>query len=175
MDFQRKNIRLPHSNYLGHQWYFLTTCTESRLPVLHNSALVTEHLDVLRHCAQAQAFDLQAYCFMPDHLHLLVSGALDTSDCMEFICGFKQRSAFTFKKSTGKKLWQHKPYDRILRRDERWEGVAYYIWMNPVRKGLCARPEEWPYSGSWTMDWKLRLTPPKELWEPPWKRSRKSE
>jgi hypothetical protein len=67
-------------------------------------------------------------------------------------------------------VWQHRPYDHILRPDESREAVAYYIWMNPVRKGLCTRPEEWPFSGSLTVDWKRLLTPPENLWVPPWKR-----
>jgi REP element-mobilizing transposase RayT len=113
---------------------------------------VAEHLELLTRGAREECSGIQAYCFMPDHLHLLVSGTQETSECLKFIYGFKQRSAFTFKQSTGKKLWQHKPYDHILRRNERWEAVAYYIWMNAVRKGLCARPEDWPQSGSYTMD-----------------------
>jgi putative transposase len=172
MEFRRINIRLPASSYIGHQWYFLTACTQDRIPRLQNAALVGEHLNLLTNGAKEECFDIQAYCFMPDHVHLLVSGTHETSDCLKFINGFKQRSAFAFKQSTGKKLWQHKPYDHILRPNERWEGVAYYIWMNPVRKGLCARPEDWPHSGSQTMDWKSMLTPPEELWVPPWKKGR---
>jgi REP element-mobilizing transposase RayT len=108
---------------------------------------------------------------MLDHLHLLVSGKHEASDCLAFIDGFKQRSAYAFKQITGAKLWQHKPYDHILGPKDRWEAVAYYIWMNPVRKGLCTRGEDWPYSGSYTVDWERMLTPPEELWAPPWKRT----
>lgn len=163
MKFRRKNIRLPRSSYLGRQWYFLTACTQDRVPRLNDTALVDEHLKILALRAREECFDIQAYCFMPDHLHLLVSGKHATSDCLAFINGFKQRSAYAFKQYTGKRLWQHKPYDHILRPDEPWDGVAYYVWMNPVRKGLCARPEDWPHSGSQTLDWKRLLTPPEEL------------
>jgi putative transposase len=132
--------------------------------------LVAEHLGLLTAQAREQCFDIAAYCFMADHLHLLVNGKHEASDGLAFIDGFKQRSAFAFKQATRERLWQHKPYDHILRSDERWEAVAYYIWMNPVRKGLCARPEDWPYSGSSTVDWKRMLTPPEQMWVPPWKR-----
>ena len=175
MEFRRKNIRLPRASYLGHQWYFLTACTQDRSPRLQDALLVCQHLDLLTLQAREQCFDIQAYCFMPDHLHLLVSAKHEASDCLAFIDGFKQRSAFAFKQATGARLWQHKPYDHILRRDEHWEGVAYYIWMNPVRKGLCASPEDWPYSGSCTMDWKRLLTPPRQVWSPPWKTAVREE
>ena len=168
MQFQRKNIRLPRSDYLGHQRYFLTACTEGRVAFLRDAPLISEHLRLLGEEANQHLMAIQAYCFMPDHLHLLASGEQENSDCLAFIYGFKQRSAFAFKQTTGQRLWQHKPYDHILRPNERWEAVAYYIWMNPVRKGLCRRAEDWPHSGSFTMDWKRFLTPPEELWVPPW-------
>ncbi len=57
-----------------------------------------------------------------------------------------------------------------LRTDERWEAVANYIWLNPVRKALCSRPEEWPYSGSLTMDWRRLVALGCDPWVPPWKR-----
>src|SRR6266704_5083306 len=40
------------------------------------------------------------------------------------------------------------------RSSDLWERVAWYIWMNPVRKGLCAHAQDYPFSGSFTMDWK---------------------
>ena len=168
MQFQRKNIRLPRSSYFGRQWYFLTTCTEGRIPRLRDGPLVADHVNLLNVGARERCFAIQAYCFMPDHLHLLVSGEHEASDCLAFINGFKQKSGFAFKQGCGQRLWQHKPYDHILRPNERWEAVAYYIWMNPVRSGLCRRAEDWPFSGSNTVDWRRMLTPPEELWAPPW-------
>src|SRR5580700_1492694 len=106
---------------------------------------------------------------MPDHLHLLTHGTRPEPDCLGFEKAFKQRSAYQFKLTTGLRLWQHKPYDHILRDGESWEAVAYYIWMNPVRKGLCERPHDWPFSGSRTVDWRRMLTPPEQLWFPTWK------
>lgn len=167
--FKRKNIRLPHVRYLGQQWYFLTACTEGRLPRFQNPALISENLGLLTEKARSAGFAIQAYCFMPDHLHTLVSGIDSQSNLLPFANGFKQVSAYTFKQRTGERLWQHKFYDHVLRPTERWEAVAWYIWMNPVRKGLCARPEAWPFSGSQTVDWRRLLTPPEELWIPPWK------
>jgi hypothetical protein len=88
---------------------------------------------------------------------------------MAFVNGFKQRSAFEFKQQRGERLWQHKTFDHILRPSERWEAVAYYIWMNPVRKGLCLEAGDWPFSGSQTVDWKRLLKPSEEHWVPAWK------
>ena len=169
LNFRRKNIRLPPTSYIGRQWYFLTNCTLDRIPRFNDEGLVAEVLNLMVEEGRAHCFDIQAYCFMPDHLHLLTNGTDPSADCLAFVKTFKQRSGFSFKQRTQQRLWQDRPYDHILRQDESWEAVAYYIWMNPVRKGLCARPEDWPYSGSMTIDWKRFLTPPDELWVPSWK------
>ena len=168
--FRRKNIRLPRAHYSGRQWYFLTACTQDRIPRLSDAALVSRHIALFTDQAQRDSFVVIAYCFMPDHLHLLVSGSRDDANCLAFMRTFKQRSGFAFRRSGGKRLWQHRFYDHILRPKDQWESVAYYIWTNPVRKGLCARPEEWPFSGSQTLDWKRLLRSPGPQWTPPWKR-----
>ncbi|MBI4166649.1 MAG: transposase [Acidobacteria bacterium] len=168
--FRRKNIRLPRTAYIGQQWYFLTTCTQERAPFLSDRGHIQELLTSLKDGAAAQRFAIQAYCFMPNHLHLLASGESDTSDCMAFINLFKPTSGFVFKQRTGQRLWQHKSYDHILRPGDSWQAVAWYIWMNPVRQSLCPRPEDWPYSGSETVDWRRLLTPPEQLWTPPRKK-----
>ncbi len=175
MRFQRKNIRLARASYIGPQWYFLTNCTLGRIPRFQDGMQVTEVLHFMMEESQTKGFCLQAYCFMPDHLHLLANGTLATADCLVFNKSFKQRSGFAFKQRTRQPLWQDRPYDHILRPDDSWEAIAYYIWMNPVRKGLCARPEDWPFSGSLTVDWKRMLTPPTNPWVPPWKGGRSAD
>jgi len=168
--FRRKNIRLPASKYVGPQWYFLTMVVEGRVWRLQNADLVAKHLALLTGEARKHRFAIAAYCFMPDHLHVLTSGTQEDSNLLRFTNGFKQASAYSFKQATDERMWQKKFYDHILRSNEPWESVAWYIWMNPVRKGLCKRPEDWPYSGSFSVDWKKLMTLGIEPWVPPWKR-----
>ncbi len=169
-EFRRKNIRLPATQYHGQQWYFLTMVLEGRKERFLASPLVTESLSILTEHAQACLFDIPAYCFMPDHLHILTNATREDCRLLNFADGFKQRSAYVFKRHTGERLWQKKFHDHILRKDERWESIACYIWQNPVRKGLCGRAEDWPYSGSLTMDWRRLLSLGIDPWVPPWKR-----
>jgi len=169
-EFRRKNIRLSASKYLGPQWYFVTTVVEGRAGRLQDAELVAKNRAILSSGAEKHYFAIAAYCFMPDHLHLLTNGTKENSNLLSFVDGFKQGSAFGFKQVTGERLWQKKFHDHILRSNERWESVACYIWMNPVRKGLRKRPEDWPYSGSFTVDWKKLMALGIESWAPPWKR-----
>jgi hypothetical protein len=44
------------------------------------------------------------------------------------------------------RLWQARFFDRALRTVKEYHQTLEYIHWNPVRRGLVARPEEWPWS-----------------------------
>jgi REP-associated tyrosine transposase len=158
VSFLRKPIRLDPSNYRGKRAYFVTICCQKRLPAFANypdaSWLVTE----LIACAANQNFFLHAYCVMPDQVHFLAEGAQDRCDLVQFVSVLKQQSGFAFRGKYGRPLWQARYYDYILRKPDATDAIAWYIWMNPVRRGLCSLPHEYPFSGSLTVDWKQRAS-----------------
>lgn len=88
-----------------------------------------------------------AYCFMPDHAHLLIEAPAG-SNVIRFVHAFKQATGFAFSRRAGARLWQKSYFDRILRSDDHTNDVADYILANPVRAGLVERPQDYPYSGS---------------------------
>lgn len=47
----------------------------------------------------------------------------------------------------GIKLWQRDFWDTQMRSREHYEEKLSYVRMNPVRRGLANKPEEWPYQG----------------------------
>jgi len=50
----------------------------------------------------------------------------------------------------GQKLssfWQPGFNDHVLRNDESYAQKWEYVFQNPVRGGLVARAEDWPYAG----------------------------
>ena len=148
--FKRKNIRLSPFNYWGRRAYFLTLCFHNRRPYGTEPGVVKWLFGVLRESAAGHSFEVYAYCLMPDHFHLLVMGTSNSSNLLEFVDSFKQDTGFAFQRKRGKPLWQFKFYDHILRKPNAVDSVAWYIWLNPVRKGFCKRPDEYPHSGSFT-------------------------
>jgi len=40
--------------------------------------------------------------------------------------------------------------EELQREPQTAEAVAGYIWLNPVRKGLVAKPDDYPFVGSYT-------------------------
>ncbi len=85
---------------------------------------------------------------MPDHLHLLVEGTSDGSDCRRLITEAKQYAGFYYAKAHGARLWQRYGYEHVLRDDEPMQVIARYILENPIRAGLVARVEDYPFLGS---------------------------
>ena len=102
--------------------------------------------DALSRSLDSYGFTLHAYCFMPDHLHLLTSGT-DSKSLMRFIQHFKQLSGYAYKQATGTNLWQISYWDRVLRSDEDGITTARYIWGNPVRAGLVEDARQYEFSG----------------------------
>ena len=139
---------LPAFDYVGIHQYFLTFCTDLRRRWFIDSANVTLVLSQILRASTENQFAVIAYCFMPDHLHLVVEGECDASNCLTFIKKAKQYSGFYFAKARGEKLWQRYGYERIIREDEDMLQVARYVLQNPVRSGMVTDVREYPFVGS---------------------------
>jgi putative transposase len=166
--FHHKNIRLPADRYIGTAWFFLTFCSEHRKKIFLNPARANWFLDHLRCEALAHTIAIHAYCIMPDHVHLLSQGLTPSADLLHFLTSLKQKTAFAYKQETTQQLWQKKSYDHALRSTDPPDQVASYIWLNPVRAGLCSAANDYLYSGSLTGA-RPGSAPPTAPWSPPWR------
>lgn len=169
-DFRRKPNRLPDPSYRGRRAYFLTVCAHERKKVYTDSRLVDAAVRLLGEKSRSHSFGVYAYCFMPDHLHLILAGQKDSADLPLLMRAFKGAVAVAARNLRIAKLWQKGFYDHLIRSGEGLERAAWYVFMNPVRAGLVKEPWEWPYSGSFLFHWR-DLAVPSEPFIPPWKKS----
>ena len=141
----RRPIRLAAEAYRTGDPFHLTICAAPgvvpfELPC--NAGAVTRILDPQ---LRPRAGPVQAYCVMPDHVHTLLIGS---PDVVAWACGVKARITTALRRFGWQgPVWQRSFCDRCLR-DLSGEGlarVARYIAENPVRRGLSARVEDWPY------------------------------
>ena len=123
-------------------------------------------MEKLREQSAVHQFAAAAYCLMPDHVHLLMEALAVNSNLAPFVKALKQVTGFEFERRTGQRLWQRYYYDHVLRPKDDPDGVAWYIWLNPVRAGLVKKVEEYPYSGPFVRDWDVGQAPEK-AWAPP--------
>jgi putative transposase len=169
--YLRKRNRLCPEAYRGRKAYFLTLCARDRKRVFVDSRVVEAILGVLRNVCGRYSFGVYAYCFMPDHLHLIVTGEDDSSDLPGMVQAFKSLAPGAVRKIGMFDLWQKGYYDHVLRTGESMDSAARYVFMNPVRAGLVGRVEEWEFSGSFVFELG-RFVAPEESFVPDWKRQR---
>ncbi|MBI4265902.1 MAG: transposase [Acidobacteria bacterium] len=146
--------RLISFDYHGCRAYAVTCCTFERHPWFTNVTIVDRVRTQLLKDARRHLFDVSAYCFMSDHVHLLLEAIGATSDLRCLIGGWKQRTGYEHARATRRRLWQPGYYDHVLRHDEdRLETIAYIVG-NPVRKGMVRDPAEYQFWGSsiWSRD-----------------------
>ncbi|MBI4887691.1 MAG: transposase [Acidobacteria bacterium] len=164
--FTGRPEHLKTFDYLGLYRYFLTFCTfERRRLFVTRDRVAVARTQFVRAAADANMAFL-AYCFMPDHVHLLMEGQCDNSDCRRFIRRAKQFSGFHYKHRYGEPLWQRYGFERTLRPEETSLRVARYILENPVRAGLVRRVEDYPFLGSsvYTVEQILEAVQMRDTW-----------
>ena len=127
----KKRVRLRTFDYKGCYRYSVTVCTSNKRDILCDRSIVFWLIDILKKKSKLFRFKVWAYCFMPNHLHLLIEGEEDGSDMIKFITSFKQDTGFHYKRKFGYRLWQVNFYEHVLRKEEATESVANYIFNNP--------------------------------------------
>ena len=127
--------------------YFVTICAANRQP-LFATAAVHSAWQEFAECGQREsAIAVGRYVLMPDHIHLFVCGPVGF-DLAQWVRMFKVVVGKRLKESgpTGA-IWQRGFFDPLLRSEESYGQKWEYVRQNPVRAGLVARAEEWPYQG----------------------------
>ncbi len=78
--FPRRPAHLRSFDYIGMHRYFLTWCCHDRQPLfLQEDTVELVRAQILRACDPTR-MTVFAYCFMPDHVHLLVEGLEAATD-----------------------------------------------------------------------------------------------
>ena len=125
--------------------FFVTFNTLDRQPVLANEPAHRAFRDYASRATE-HGIAVGRYVLMPDHVHLFVCGGLT------FNLGLWERGlkrAMTL--ATGDQVrWQPGFFDHVLRNDESYGEKWLYVRDNPVRAGLVARWDVWPYQGEIT-------------------------
>src|SRR5688572_3732323 len=140
--------RLHGFDYRGHFHYSLTMCTFRRRRHFVGATAVDRVRSIFFAQTDAHGVVIPAYCFMPDHVHLVVSGRRDNADLVGFAKSSRQRAGFALRSITGGRLWQDGYYEHILREHEPLAKTIRYIANNPVRAGLVEDWEAYPFTGS---------------------------
>ncbi len=145
-----EHSRLPHLRPFAKQpIVYLTVVTDDRRPVLDCQPAFNTLTGIWQHSPTLDGWSVGDYLLMPDHVHLFARAAIDAKPLADWIGTWKSLSTRRLKAQLGLKssLWQSDYFDRFLRTSDSYSEKWNYVAMNPVRKGLCSRPEDWPWKG----------------------------
>ena len=125
--------------------FFITTATYNRRSLFQVPANAEVFIETLQHYRHAGHYRLHAFVVMPDHVHLIVTPqGITIERAMGLIKGgFSHRMASNFP------VWQRGYTDHRIRDAEDMETRRRYLHMNPVRGGLVAAAEMYPYSSAY--------------------------
>jgi len=104
------------------------------------------YIDLIAEAKSKASVDVWAYCLMPNHVHLVV--VPEETDSLAALFRDAHRR-YTRRINTREgwcgHLWQERFHSFVM--DERHLlAAARYTELNPVRAGLCSRPDEWRWS-----------------------------
>ena len=94
-------------------------------------------------------YSLIGWCIMPNHVHVLIR-MMGGQSLPDIVRSWKGSSAIEINRILDQKgpLWQREYYDRYVRDLDHLYSCIAYIRNNPVKAGLCDRPEDWPFSSA---------------------------
>jgi REP element-mobilizing transposase RayT len=145
---QRRHLRRLDRIWVRQPIYLVTICTVDRRELLLPSTMATATVDCLQVSRLRHGWLVGHYVLMPDHIHFLCTRADGNSGLSTFVDGFKQattRPAWDLGRR--ERLWQREFHDHLLRSPAYYREKSEYIRQNPVRRGLCAAADDWPWSG----------------------------
>jgi putative transposase len=137
-------IRLQHSG----QTHFVAFSCYHRQPVLNATVLRALFLETLEKTRQKFSLCVYGYVVMPEHVHLLLSepGSGTLAEAIHFLKLSSAKQEECDEQKGNGHFWQKRYYDRNIRSYSDFTEKLRYIHRNPVQRGLCEKPEDWPWS-----------------------------
>ena len=128
---------LPHLEKEGKS-YYVTFCTRDRRILSPSARTIALESCVAGHL---RSYFLHSVVVMPDHVHLVFTlyRIATLAATMKLIKSTSARGI------GGGVVWQREYFDRILRSDEDLRAKCEYVVNNPVRAGLVASAEDYPW------------------------------
>jgi putative transposase len=88
---------------------------------------------------------MYGYVIMPEHVHLLMNEP-QRSTLAQALKSLKQGVARRLALWAEEPFWQECYYDFNVWSERKFREKLRYLHRNPVRRGLVAKPEDWPWS-----------------------------
>ena len=147
--------------------FYITSNIYGRICIFTRPSFIIPIIDSLNYYRYEYACKLLGYVIMPDHIHLLIwpqdahivtdfmrdfkrftSGRITRQAKLEGITNWVERFEQAGKETSRAdyKVWQDSFWEQTIYTQKFLEQKLNYIHLNPVRAGICATAEDYPYS-----------------------------
>jgi len=128
--------------------HHITQRGNRRQQTFFNQEDYAAYLERMSEWCRDQGVEIWSYCLMPNHAHLIAVPS--TEDGLRWAVGEAHRRytrRINFREKWRGYLWQGRFASFVM--DEPYLlAAARYIELNPVRAGLVAKAEDWPWSSA---------------------------
>jgi len=130
-----------------HGIYHVTARGVDHCAIVRDDADCVRFVRLLKDVARREQLVVHAYCLMGNHFHAVVESSLaQLSRALHRINGVHARR-FNRRHGRSGHLFQGRFHSKVIRDDAHLAEACAYTWNNPVRAGLCATADQWPWSG----------------------------
>jgi len=135
-----RSLRIKIETYLDAGY---GACYLRQWPIAASVENALLHFDGVR-------YHLRSWVVMPNHIHFLATPLMDYT-LSQIMHSLKSYTAQKANRMLGRKgqFWMEDYFDRYIRDGVHYKKTIAYIENNPVKAGLCSRPEEWRFSSAW--------------------------
>ena len=141
-----KTLGLQQFDYgIQCQAYFLTLRFEHAL----SDNVIALLFDQLLRLFDESCFECDVLVIMPDHLHFIAhkKDSQSRERLYDLVRLLKSKSLYLLKKANVvvRTFWQHGYYEHVIRNERDWTEKARYVLDNPIKAGLVASHQDYPY------------------------------
>lgn len=150
---KRKPTRIENYDYSTPGAYFITICTANREPLfwmdnhrrgelcspdnvpLSDTGFIVDG-EILKMNSIYTAVQIDKYCIMPDHIHLILSITTDADGRTQFaptISRVIKQFKGSVTKQIGRPIWQKSFYEHVIRNRQDYDEIWKYIENNPLK------------------------------------------
>lgn len=139
---REKSHRLPPEEYIGRKNISFDICARDNKALFVYNETIEIFNDYLSEALNQYTCNVIVYLYMPDHLHIILSGKNKNSNIKKCIESFKQKTGFWLAQNKEEFRWQKDYYDHILRGKNDLINHIKYIINNPVKAGMV---DDWKH------------------------------
>ena len=146
---ERDHLHRLRNIWVRNPVYFLTVCTAQRRKVLAGPSPAAILVESWYAAPKVHGWVVGRYVIMPDHVHFFALAQPEAKSLSAFMRDWKRWTAHQLAKvgQIEPPIWQLEFFDHLLRSPRSYAEKWDYVRENPVRAGLAASVEAWPYAG----------------------------